>query len=136
MPEVKDESGMKLIPTEAEEVKKAKLSADLQVGVGAVETLASILSLIPSFDIDIKPFGVGGGFTIGGNDFQNATNAVARALQIGENRTSFQASRASRKTGYLRQFQDRVFQANLAGHELMQIDKQITAQKIRKRWRS
>jgi len=131
MPDVKEESGMKLIPTEAEEVKKAKLSADLQVAVGSVETLASILSLIPSFDIDIKPFGVGGGFTIGGNDFQNATNAIARGLQIGVNVSSAQSSAASRKTGFTRQFQDRIFQANLAGHELMQIDKQITAQKIR-----
>ena len=112
---MKDESGMKLIPREAEEVKKAKLSADLQVGVGAVETLASILSLIPSFDIDIKPFGVGGGFTIGGNDFQNATNAVARALQIGVNRTSFQASRAGRKTGYLRQFRIAFFSPTWPG---------------------
>jgi len=132
IPKVKDESGLKLIPSEAEEVEKAKLSADLQVAVGVVETLASILSLIPSFDIDVKPLGVGVGFTIGGNDFQNATNAIARGMQIGVSYASFQSSASGRKTGFIRQFQDRVFQANLAGHELMQIDKQITAQKIRK----
>ncbi|MCI0563765.1 MAG: hypothetical protein MN733_35270 [Nitrososphaera sp.] len=131
MPEVKEESGLKLIPPELEEVKKAKQSADLQIAVGSVEVLASILSLIPSFDTAAMPFGVGAKFTIGGNDFQNATNAIARSLQIGVNHTSFQSSSASRKAGFTRQLQERIFQANLAGHELMQIDKQMTAQNIR-----
>ncbi|NJO78496.1 MAG: hypothetical protein HC827_08185 [Cyanobacteria bacterium RM1_2_2] len=132
IPEIKQDGGLKLLPPEAEEIKKAKLSADLQIAVGTVETLASILSLIPSFDVDVKPLGVGGGFTIGGNDFQNSSIAVARALQIGVNYTSFQSSAAARKAGFTRQQQDRILQANLAGHELMQIDKQITAQIIRR----
>jgi Tc toxin complex TcA C-terminal TcB-binding domain/Neuraminidase-like domain/Salmonella virulence plasmid 28.1kDa A protein len=131
-PEVNDDSGLKLIPFEVEEIKKAKLSADLQIAVGVVETLASILSLIPNESIFIKPFGVGAGFMIGGSDFQNSAIAVARGLQIGVNHTSFQSSAAARKAGFTRQLQDRYFQANLAGHELMQIDKQVTAQTIRR----
>ena len=131
LPEVIDESGMKLICEEVEEIEKAKESRDLQIVVGTVETLASILSLIPSFDVDVKPIGVGGGFTIGGNDFQNATNAIARALQVGANATSAQSVAAGRKAGHLLQLCDRRFQANLAGFEIKQIDKQITAQQIR-----
>ncbi|MGD1808192.1 neuraminidase-like domain-containing protein [Dapis sp. BLCC M126] len=130
--EVKDEGGLKLLPPEAEEMKKAKLSADLQTAVGAVEALAGILSLIPNNQFNFQPFGVGASIIWGGQDLNNATRAIARGLQIGVNRTSFQSSAASRKAGYTRQHQDRIFQANLAGHELMQIDKQITAQKIRK----
>ncbi len=132
MPEVKEESGMKLIPSELEEVKKAKLSRDLQIGIGTVETLASILYALPDAKIDLTPLGVGAGAKWGGSNLGAVTQAIAKGLQIGVNVASSQSSAASRKTGFIRQFQDRVFQANLAGHELMQIDKQITAQKIRK----
>ena len=132
MPEIKEDGGLKLIPPEAEEIKKAKLSADLQTAVGAVETLASIFHAIPTVTVNASPIGIGGAVEYGGPFLGNITQAIARGLQIGVNRTSFQSSAASRKAGYTRQLQDRIFQANLAGHELMQIDKQITAQKIRK----
>ncbi|WP_232826397.1 neuraminidase-like domain-containing protein [Cyanothece sp. BG0011] len=131
MPEVKEDGGLKLIPPEAEEMKKAKLSADLQTVVGVLETLASHLHLIPTFALQTKPFGIGTTMEYGGPYIGTAVQATARGLQIGVNRTFFQSSAASRKAGYTRQLQDRIFQLNLAGHELMQIDKQITAQKIR-----
>ena len=41
------------------------------------------------------------------------------------------ASRASRKAGFLRQLQDRVQQANSAGYEIKNIDKQALTQQIR-----
>ncbi|MEO1396820.1 MAG: neuraminidase-like domain-containing protein [Cyanobacteria bacterium J06634_5] len=132
IPEVKEESGMKLIPPEAEEVKKAKQSRDLQIGVGAVETLASTLHALPTVEVKGQPLGIGVGLAWGGTNLGNITQAVAKGLQIGVGVTSAQSSAASRKAGYTRQLQDRIFQANLAGHELMQIDKQVTAQKIRK----
>ncbi len=131
MPEVEEYGGLKLIPPEAEEIKKAKLSADLQTAVGVLETLASILHLVPDFGTKIQPLGLGGEIVFGGTYLATSLQAVARGLQIGVNRTSFQSSAASRKAGYIRQLQDRIFQLNLSGHELMQIDKQITAQKIR-----
>lgn len=129
--QVKDESGLKLIPFEKEEMDKAKLSADLQIAVGALESLASVFYLIPDFDVDLKPFGVGGGMTSGGSDVANATQAGAKALQIGVSYTSFQSSAAARKSGFLKQLQSNIHQANLAGLELMQLDKQITSQEIR-----
>ncbi|MCA1990905.1 MAG: Tc toxin subunit A, partial [Coleofasciculus sp. S288] len=132
MPEVKEDGGLKLIPPEAEEIKKAKQSADLQTAVGVLEALAGHLHLIPTFAADVKPFGVGAGTEYGGSNIATAVQASAQVLQIGVNRTSFQSSAAARKAGFTRQQQDRIFQANLAGHELMQIDKQITAQKIRR----
>jgi hypothetical protein len=131
MPEVKDDGGLKLIPPEVEEIKKAKLSADLQVAVAVVEALASILHLFPTVDADVKPLGVGFGTSYSGQHLGSAIQAVAKGLQIGVNVTSAQSTAAARKAGYIRQHQDRIFQANLAGHELMQIDKQITTQKIR-----
>lgn len=131
LPEVKDDSGMMLIGEEAEEIKKAKVSADLQIAVGAVETLASILSLVPDNSYDVKPFGIGVGLKFGGSDLNNFTSAVARGMQIGVNYTSFQSSAAGRKASHLRQLHERMLQADNAGQEIMQIDKQVTAQEIR-----
>jgi len=132
MPEVKEDSELKLIPPEAEEIQKAKLSADLQIAVGSVETLAGIFNLIPNFEANGQPIGIGISMEFGGQYLGSALQAVARGLQIGVNYASFQSSAAARKAGYTRQQQDRILQANLAGHELMQIDKQVTAQTIRR----
>lgn len=131
LPEVKEESGMKLTPEEAEEIKKAKKSSELQTAVSAVEALASIFHGIPIASIDAKPIGIGLGISWGGPQIGNAVQSVARGLQIGVNVTSSQSAAAARKSGYLRQLHDRMFQANLAGQEIKQIDKQTTVQEIR-----
>src|SRR6185312_1391402 len=52
-------------------------------------------------------------------------------LKIYADNLQFQSTRASRKGGFLRQLQDRVQQANSAGHEIKSIDKQILTQQIR-----
>ena len=58
--------------------------------------------------------------------------AVARWMQIVcTNRTFLQSTNAGRKAGFLRQLQDRVLQANIAGYEIKNIDKQILTQNIR-----
>ena len=129
--EVHEESGLKLISLEKEEMDKSKLAADLQTAVGSVEALASILHLLPTFGVKATPMGIGTDIKIGGTELGNMTQAIARGLQIGVSRTSFQSSQASKKGSYFRQLQDRIFQANLAGHEIKQIDRQITSQQIR-----
>ncbi|MDN5940454.1 MAG: hypothetical protein L0H94_01110 [Nitrospira sp.] len=131
LPDVKDESGMKLIGEEAEEIKKAKLSRDLEIGVGSTEVLASVFHAIPTITVDAKPFGIGPGAGFGGPQAGSVVQAVARGLQIGVNVTSAQSSAAGRKASHLRQLHDRRLQANMAGLEVKQIDKQITAQEIR-----
>jgi len=126
-----DSSGLKLIPYEKEEMDKASDAADQQKGIGVVETLGSILNIIPNFSGNIEPFGIGMSISFGGSNLGAAMQAVARGMQIGANYTSYQSSSAQRKGTYLRQYQDRVLQANIAGYEIKQIDKQILSQKIR-----
>ena len=126
-----DQEGLKLLGYEREEMDKASAAADWQIGIGITETLASILHLIPDTSADVKPIGIGVGLTWGGINLGSATQGVARGMQTYSSHLSFQSSSASRKGGFLRQLQDRVLQANTAGFELMQIDKQITAQQIR-----
>jgi hypothetical protein len=126
-----DESGLKLISYEKEEMDKAETARDLQIAVGAVETLASIMHLIPDFSLDLKYLGIGAGTTWGGINLGNAAQAIARGLQIGASELSYQSSSAARKGGFLRQLQDRIQQANAAGYEIKNIDKQILTQQIR-----
>ncbi len=128
---VDGDSGLKLIPFEKEDMDKAHEAQDWQRGIGIVETFASIMHLIPDLFGDIKPFGIGAGAKWGGINLGNAAQAVARGLQVHASDLSFASSSAGKKGGFTRAIQERIFQANAAGYELKQIDKQITAQEIR-----
>jgi len=57
--------------------------------------------------------------------------AVARANQVVVGNRTFSSTNAGRKANFLRQLQDRVQQANTAGYEIKNIDKQILTQQIR-----
>ncbi len=126
-----DESGLKLVQYEKEEIDKAGDARDWQSRIDKVETLASILHIIPIVNTDAMPFGIGVSVAVGGTMLGNATQAVARGLQIHSNDLSYQSTNAGRKGGFLRQLQDRRQQANMAGYEIKNIDKQILTQQIR-----
>jgi hypothetical protein len=126
-----DESGLKLIAYEKEEMDKASEAAEFQYASGIVETLGSILHLIPQIEAAVEPIGVGAGLNFGGVHLGSALQAVARGLQVHSSHLSAQSSSASRKGSFLRQLQDRVQQANSAGYEIKNIDKQILTQQIR-----
>lgn len=126
-----DESGLKLIGYEKEEMDKAAAARFLQVGIGINETIASMMNMIPNFSVNAEPFGVGGSISFGGSNMGASHQATARVLQIFSNDLSYQSSNAGRKAGLLRQLQDRVQQANVAGYEIKNIDKQRLTQQIR-----
>ena len=128
---VDGDSGLKLISFEKEDMEKASAAADWQTGIGIVETLGSILNLYPQASVDGKPLGVGAGVTWGGINLGNALQATARGLQVYSTHLSYQSSNSGKKGGFKRALQDRVFQANSAGYEIKQIDKQVLSQKIR-----
>jgi hypothetical protein len=125
------DSELILTSYEEEEMNKANDAKDLQQDVGIVETLAGILHLLPLLSADVKPIGIGAGLCIGGDQLGSAMGAVARGMQVAVSNLSAESASARSKGGYLRQLQDRVLQANLAGYEIKQIDKQILSQQIR-----
>ncbi len=128
---VNGDSGLKLNPFEKEDMDKASEARDKQSSIAQLELLASTLHIIPTVAIDGKPFGIGTGVSFGGKMLADAAQAYAKWHQIGANTLSYQSTSAAKKGGFSRAMQDRVQQANAAGYELKQIDKQITAQKIR-----
>ncbi|MBK9581438.1 MAG: hypothetical protein IPO48_05860 [Saprospiraceae bacterium] len=74
---------------------------------------------------------MGAGTKIGGTLLSSVANFVSEYSQLLSSELSSQSSLAARKAGFTRQLQDRIQQANMAGREIKQIDKQIIAQKIR-----
>lgn len=129
---VDGDSGLKLIPFEKEDMDKASEAADWQDASGKIETLASILHIIPAVEPKASPFGVGvGAVVFAGSMLGNAAQAVSRGIQTHVGNLNFKSSSAGKKGGFTRALQERIFQANAAGYELKQIDKQITAQEIR-----
>lgn len=126
-----DESGLKLIKYEKEDMDKAQAAHHWQLAAGGVETLASIFHALPSMTVDGKPFGIGAGVNWGFPNLANATQAVGKGLQMVSSQHVFESTSAGKKGGFLRALQDRVMQANAAGYEIKQIDKQIVSQKIR-----
>ncbi len=125
------ESGLKLIAFEKEEMDKAAQANGMQGDIGQMETLASIMNMIPNFSGNIEPFGVGMSISFGGSNLGACFQAIARSMQVSAGDLSFQSTQAGRKSGFLRQLQDRVQQANAAGYEIKHIDKQILGQQIR-----
>jgi hypothetical protein len=123
-----DEGGLKLIAYEKEEMDKATEANDRQEDVGRSEVLASIFHAIPNITFPIAP---GASSTVGGSNAGSATQAVARANQVVVGNRSFSSTNAGRKANFLRQLQDRVLQANVAGYEIKSIDKQVLTQNIR-----
>ncbi|MFB9080266.1 hypothetical protein ACFFWB_23140 [Flavobacterium procerum] len=126
-----DESGLKLISFEKEDMDKASKAQDKQLAAALPEKIASILHIIPSFGAKFQPFGVGGSINFGGSNLGAAAQAWAKFLQLDASELTYQSTSAGKKGGFKRALQERVMQANSAGYELKQIDKQITAQKIR-----
>lgn len=129
---VDGDSGLKLIEFEKEEIDKAGDARWLQVGIGSAEILSSSLHMIPSFEVNAQPFGTGTSYVVtSGSMLGNAAQAITRGMQVYANDLTYQSSNAGKKGGFKRALQERIFQANAAGYELKQIDKQITAQQIR-----
>ncbi len=126
-----DESGLKLSKYEKEEYDKSHQAHGWQLGANAVEALAAIFHALPDAWVSAAPLGIGGSVKYGGSHLGSASNAASRVIQIVSSQLSFEAANAGKKGGFQRAMQDRIMQANAAGYEIKQIDKQILSQQIR-----
>lgn len=121
------ESGLRLIADEHEEMDKASTAHWWQLASGGAEVLSGILHALP----DQLAYDLIGFVKDGGSHMGKAASEAAKVLQIISSVYAFESANAQKKAGFRRQLQDRILQANLAGYECMQIDKQIASQQIR-----
>ncbi|HAK78015.1 MAG TPA: hypothetical protein DCM71_14170 [Runella sp.] len=125
-------SGLKLNKYEDSEMDWAFASTINQIGAGVVKTLAGIIAPIPDLKIYAAPFGAGAATNVtGGQKLSKALNIASDVISIASTVLSHQSASAGKKAGFTRALQDRIQQANAAGYEIKQIDKQITAQQVR-----
>lgn len=126
-----DESGVKIIPKEKQEMDYSEKAYDWQLEASVNEELAGMLHLIPTFVTHGDPMGVGVEVDYGGPQIGASASALSKVAQIVSSAYSHSASQASRMAGFIRREQDWVFQANMAVREIIQLDKQIIAAQIR-----
>jgi hypothetical protein len=126
-----DESGVKLITKEKEELDKSEASKCVTFGAGMAETLAGVFHLFPQLDGEGTPLGVGAGAWWGGQNLGAGTSALAKAASAVATFLSQEAAQAAKMASYIRREQDWTLQANLAAKEIIQVDKQITSADIR-----
>ncbi|KAK0907467.1 hypothetical protein LTR91_021991 [Friedmanniomyces endolithicus] len=124
------EGGLGLSPIEQESLSKAALANDVSGGVAALELVAGILHALPNPEISTQPLGVGVITKWGPENLAAIASTGARAVQVAVDQLSYQSSNALQKSQYQRAIQDRILQANTAGYEASNIDKQIVVAKI------
>jgi len=125
-----DETGVKLIHKEKEELDKMKDARHWQIAAQAMEGLAAGAHTIPTLTTDEKPLGVGFGAMWGGTQLGNAFSAAGKVLDFIGSFSVHDATVAAKMGSYIRREQDWMFQANVAAREIVQLDKQITSADI------
>ncbi|KAK0718534.1 hypothetical protein B0T26DRAFT_752444 [Lasiosphaeria miniovina] len=94
----------------------------------SIEIMASILAMLPQITPHTEPMGCGVELVWGPSNLLNAQQAFARLDQMNAGLANFKSSQASRKASYVKQYQERLHQMNLAGLEFEHINTQIAAQ--------
>jgi hypothetical protein len=99
---------------------------DLGLASNVVGTIASVVTLIPEFDIKAAFWGLGAGAKVfGGSKLADELKINAQILKTISDYEKDQAFMASRTAGHERRADEWLLQYNLAAHDLMQIGRQI-----------
>jgi hypothetical protein len=107
-------------------------TSDIFSTVSSVIALAApLLSMIPQFNAEAQPLGVGVSTGFGGVQLSKSTHAVAEINKMTADFFRSGADRAARLSGYYRRAEDYVLQANLATSELEQYGRQIVSSLLR-----
>jgi hypothetical protein len=104
---------------------------DFRLTANIVNNVSAVLTFIPDFDIDLHFWGLGGSSQIfGGKKLSDAGRVAAEIIQTLAAWEQDQAGMAGRTAGHERRADEWMLQYNLAGHELMQIGRQILSSLI------
>jgi hypothetical protein len=116
---------------ESTELSRLGIAQDFQDTAAALDTIASVLSAIPSIGVHATPIGVGATAEFGGMHLHDIFGALSSASRGIAGRLNYEANNAVKIGSYSRREQDWAFQSNLAAGEITQIFKQLRAAQIR-----
>lgn len=125
------ESGVKLVAREVQDLALLQqASGDLFASLSA-DIISGLLGLIPQFDGEGTPMGVGAGVGFGGRELSWFAGSLARTFATSSQMNSLASTQAAKMASYIRREQEWTMQANMAAREIVQLDKQITSAQIR-----
>lgn len=122
---------MQLISSEKEEFNLNTGAAALSYVVNQLEAMASGFHALPSTGAHGTPLGCGVVVNWGPPNLGWFTSGIAKSVGAQAGLLTHFANMASRKAIMQRALNERLQQANAAGYEISNIDKQITASQIR-----
>ncbi len=125
-------SGGKIISShELQEFGRLQAAQQFQEEGTNLNLFARFLSIIPEFEAEALPMGVGAALQFGGRALSSMLSMAAEASSSSAGRSSYEANKAARIGSYARREQEWAFQSNLASGEISQIFKQLRAAQIR-----
>ncbi|KAI0410206.1 hypothetical protein F5X98DRAFT_387409 [Xylaria grammica] len=122
---------LRMSPYENMEGMAYDSASTLNQSASDLETQAAFLLAMPEITTSIEPWGIGLSTTMGGNTFGQAVQSLAIAMRGRAQAVYDQGSRAGRKSTLSRQLQERLFQANTIGRELIKLDMEMEQINIR-----
>jgi hypothetical protein len=107
------------------------LARDLSLASSIVDTVASVLRVIPTISVDLHFWGLGlHSDVFGGEMLTEISRIAASIMRTKATWEQEQAGMAARTAGYERRADDWMLQSNLAAHELMHLGRQVLASVI------
>lgn len=125
------EGGHKISRGEAQELELLSQAQSYQDAAAALDTLGSVLALIPDFALKAMPFGLGADARFGGTNLDNLIRATASATRGIGARLDADAKRAAKMASFGRREQEWAVQSNAAAAEVTHLHKQLRAAEIR-----
>ncbi|MBK8499352.1 MAG: insecticidal toxin protein [Flavobacteriales bacterium] len=102
-----------------------------QAIASGASAIAPILAMIPNFDVNVKPWGIGAHVEIGGVTLSAAANYTASMIRMIGDDLSFGATMSAKIGGYVRRAQDWEMQSNMALGEINLLYKQLRGAQVR-----
>ena len=123
--------GKKISSYEFKELKSMGAARNLQAIASTFDSIASIMALIPQFDAEGEPLGVGASTGFGGRQLSTMMSIMANIERSKADQFTFDANMAAKIGSYARREQEWEFQSNIIAGEITQTFKQLRAAQIR-----
>jgi len=126
-----DQSGTRLLSFERDELVNSFLATGSSVASSAMESLAALMNLIPSFGISLQPLGMGATVSFGGSNMASALSASARLQTLLSTVYNHNSSRSAKLASIVLRERDWGLQNDSAAAEIEHNDLLIVAAQIR-----
>jgi hypothetical protein len=120
-----------MITEEKQQQDELVVSTARAFDIGSTEALVAQMHAIPSISVSMEPWGIGASISAGAEQLASRFAATARYAQIYQTVSDINTKGLNMTATAKRAAWERIHQANVAGYEIKNIDKQLLAQRIR-----